>query len=238
MSMLDHIHTFARCIAEDGHGFGRHRGDVTMTLPERQWMALVAECAARAARSTYVCAAVPRSMYEPITLSHGYGFNVIVSGPARPIPTTQPGGWVTSEQMRDAHLENAARDLASIGGLNPVSAGAEVNVPKLLVHELGIGRLYADEPDDACAAACITCGAEVPDIGPMKTPYYCQACIDLRNAKPVKTLERTLEAMYAYELAGSEAGARELLRKASGGILYKCPTCGEPECTKNHSEFV
>lgn len=126
--------------------------------------------------------------------------------------------------------------------------GGEVNVPKLLVHELGIGRLYDDvsaEPeeevgDTGCAFKCMTCGADVPDLGLMRTPYYCQACIDLRNSKLLKTRERTLEAMYAYELAGSEEGALELLAGIDGKHAVKapCTACGVLNCTKNHSEFT
>lgn len=240
MSMLDHIHTFARCVAEDGHRYGRHKGDLTMTLPERQWMALVAECAARA---NYGCTDVPRSMYEPITLSHGYGFNVIVSGPARPIPTTQPGG--------------------------------EVNVPKLLVHELGIGRLYDDvsaEPeeevgDTGCAFKCMDCGAAVLDLGPMKTPYYCQACIDLRVMKQLEPCERCglishngLRGSEAQQMldAQRENAARDLAKGGEGfflqipaqrtfevlpipyhNVIWSKLPCGcMPPCTKNHSEFT
>jgi uncharacterized protein YlaI len=54
------------------------------------------------------------------------------------------------------------------------------------------------------------CGDAVPDLGPLKTKYLCDAC----STRVRKYTERTLEAMYAYELAGSEQGARELLSKA------------------------
>jgi hypothetical protein len=84
MSMLEHIQQFAMHIAEDGHGYGRHVGDLTMRLPERQWMALVAEVFERA-KYAPLTVATPRSMYEPLTIATSYGFNVVVEGPERPL---------------------------------------------------------------------------------------------------------------------------------------------------------
>lgn len=34
----------------------------------------------------------------------------------------------------------------------------------------------ANELLNGCATACMTCGAQVPDLGPLKTAYFCDAC--------------------------------------------------------------
>lgn len=31
-------------------------------------------------------------------------------------------------------------------------------------------------PENGCATACMRCGAQVPDLGPLKTPYVCDDC--------------------------------------------------------------
>lgn len=129
----------------------------------------------------------------------------------------------------------------------------------------------------SCVTACMTCGVDVPDLGPLKTPYVCDECKrplfegnrtlwclfcgSAHDVTPVGTPPEqclscssggewwtrnqrfvvfgTLEAMYAYELAGSEEGARELLRKAPDFALDAiCPKCGDRNCTKNHAEFM
>lgn len=132
--------------------------------------------------------------------------------------------------------------------------------------------------DTGCAFKCMDCGAGVPDLGPMKTPYkcddckrplfagtrtlWCLSCGFAHDVTPVGTpperchscsaggewstrdhrfvVDRAIDAMFAYVLAGSEEGARELLAGIDGKHAVKapCTACGEPDCTKNHSEFT
>lgn len=208
MSMLDHIHEFARRIAEDGHGYGRHKGDLTMTLPERQWMGLVAECAARA---NYGCTDVPRSMYEPITLSHGYGFNVIVSGPKRPdfnYPAT-----AACEHGQGPNGQFIARLKGAVDSPIPTTQPGG---------------------DTGCAFKCMDCGAAVLDLGPMKTSYYCQACIDLRNAK-----RDCASGGEGFFLEIPAQRTFEVLPIPYHNVIWSKLPCGcMPPCTKNHSEFT
>jgi hypothetical protein len=42
------------------------------------------------------------------------------------------------------------------------------------------GNELCTESGNGCATACIRCGAQVPDLGPLKTPYVCDDCKGLR----------------------------------------------------------
>jgi hypothetical protein len=42
------------------------------------------------------------------------------------------------------------------------------------------GNELCAESGNGCATACIRCGAQVPDLGPLKTPYVCDDCRGLR----------------------------------------------------------
>lgn len=59
--------------------------------------------------------------------------------------------------------------------------------------------------------------ASMPDLGLMKTPYFCQQCIDGR---------------YLNE------AANEPTRDAIITNILACPKCGALDCTKNHAEFM
>jgi hypothetical protein len=83
----------------------------------------------------------------------------------------------------------------------------------------------------------------------METDARCQFTFSLdilketlRDDIPIVRRTGALEAMFAYELAGSEEGARELLRSIEPPELSEpgvaCRTCGALSCTKNHAEFM
>jgi hypothetical protein len=40
------------------------------------------------------------------------------------------------------------------------------------------GNELCAESGNGCATVCIRCGAQVPDLGPLKTPYVCDDCKD------------------------------------------------------------
>lgn len=68
-----------------------------------------------------------------------------------------------------------------------------------------------------CSTACMTCGADVPDLGPLKTPFFCKACTEAKRSTPQAA--RLL-------LTGNWEDSASLACGCSG------------TCTKNHAEFM
>jgi len=146
MSMLAHIQQFAMHIAEDGHGYGRHVGDLTMRLPERPWMALVAEVCERAKYAPRGVA-TPRSMYAPITIATSYGFNVVVEGPERPMATQ---GFVTKvdHETRTVEMRSVPQPIVRV---SCVTCGAPHGKPcNDATHDNVTEQAMRGLPDEKC----------------------------------------------------------------------------------------
>jgi hypothetical protein len=56
--------------------------------------------------------------------------------------------------------------------------------------------MLGSQSDDGCATTCMDCGADVPDIGPLQTRFYCDGCLKRRHAERSAELEVMLLKPY------------------------------------------